>query len=90
MVFKTFKGLRRTVFSHVHIFEGRYRQIGSMGEILFMKTEASWKEFTEAVRKNQDRLRSQLKTHYDFIVCGSGSSGSVDRGPVGRRHSRRR
>jgi choline dehydrogenase len=43
----------------------------------FMKIEASWKEFAERVRKNQERLRSQLKTHYDFIVCGSGSSGSV-------------
>src|SRR5262245_1083463 len=25
----------------------------------------------------QHRLMSQLQTHYDFIVCGSGSSGSV-------------
>jgi choline dehydrogenase len=29
------------------------------------------------VRSNQERLTSQLRTHYDFIVCGSGSSGSV-------------
>ena len=35
------------------------------------------KEFAERVRTNQDRLRSELKPHYDFIVCGSGSSGSV-------------
>ena len=42
-----------------------------------MKIEVPWKEFAERVRKNQERLRSQLKTHYDFIVCGSGSSGSV-------------
>src|SRR5215510_1784503 len=34
-------------------------------------------EFVERVRTNQHRLRSHLKTHYDFIVCGSGSSGSV-------------
>jgi len=33
--------------------------------------------FAERVRTNQNRLRSQLKPHYDFIVCGSGSSGSV-------------
>src|SRR5215510_7643382 len=33
--------------------------------------------FAERARTNQQRLRSQLKTHYDFIVCGSGSSGSV-------------
>jgi len=29
------------------------------------------------VRDNQDRLRARLMPHYDFIVCGSGSSGSV-------------
>jgi choline dehydrogenase len=33
--------------------------------------------FAERVRTNQQRLRAQLKTHYDFIVCGSGSAGSV-------------
>ena len=42
-----------------------------------MKIEDSNKEFAERVRTNQYRLRSQLKTNYDFIVCGSGSSGSV-------------
>lgn len=26
---------------------------------------------------NQEKLASELKSHYDFIVCGSGSSGSV-------------
>jgi len=34
-------------------------------------------DFTEGVRANQQRLRSNLKSHYDFIICGSGSSGSV-------------
>jgi choline dehydrogenase len=34
-------------------------------------------EFAERVRVNQSRLRSDLKPHYDFIVCGAGSSGSV-------------
>jgi choline dehydrogenase len=34
-------------------------------------------DFVERVRVNQRRLRSSLKSHYDFIVCGSGSSGSV-------------
>ena len=34
-------------------------------------------EFAQRVRVNQTKLRSQLKSHYDFIVCGSGSSGSV-------------
>jgi choline dehydrogenase len=31
----------------------------------------------ERVRLNQLRLVSELKSHYDFIICGSGSSGSV-------------
>jgi hypothetical protein len=34
-------------------------------------------EFVERVRINQRRLGSELKPHYDFIVCGSGSAGSV-------------
>jgi choline dehydrogenase len=29
------------------------------------------------VERNQAKLRSNLQSHYDFIVCGSGSSGSV-------------
>src|SRR5258708_11801753 len=33
--------------------------------------------FAERVRLNQQKLRSDLKPQYDFIVCGSGSSGSV-------------
>jgi len=33
--------------------------------------------FAERVRENQQKLGSNLKSHYDFIVCGSGSSGSV-------------
>jgi len=34
-------------------------------------------DFSERVRSNQRKLRSNLKSQYDFIVCGSGSSGSV-------------
>jgi choline dehydrogenase len=34
-------------------------------------------EFAERARLNQSKLRAALKRHYDFIVCGSGSSGSV-------------
>jgi choline dehydrogenase len=34
-------------------------------------------DFSERVRANQQRLASELKPSYDFIVCGSGSSGSV-------------
>jgi choline dehydrogenase len=34
-------------------------------------------KFAQRLLANQNKLRSELKTHYDFIVCGSGSSGSV-------------
>jgi choline dehydrogenase len=34
-------------------------------------------DFAERVRINQSRLSSEMKSHYDFIICGSGSSGSV-------------
>jgi len=34
-------------------------------------------EFAREVEENQLRLRGSLRTTYDFIVCGSGSSGSV-------------
>ena len=40
-------------------------------------TDSPGADFTERVRRNQERLRSALKPEYDFIVCGSGSSGSV-------------
>jgi len=33
--------------------------------------------FAERVHANQRKLRSNLNTQYDFIVCGSGSAGSV-------------
>jgi len=33
--------------------------------------------FAQRVRTNQQRLGSNLKPEFDFIVCGSGSSGSV-------------
>ncbi|HXA50451.1 MAG TPA: GMC family oxidoreductase N-terminal domain-containing protein, partial [Candidatus Acidoferrum sp.] len=34
-------------------------------------------DFAERVRVNQENLTANLKRDYDFIVCGSGSSGSV-------------
>src|SRR5262249_44839581 len=33
--------------------------------------------FIERVRLNQQKLAADLQSQYDFIVCGSGSSGSV-------------
>ncbi len=33
--------------------------------------------FAEAVRRNQATQAASLNSHYDFIVCGAGSSGSV-------------
>src|SRR5215468_3777143 len=52
-------------------------------EVTLMKTQNSPKgeSATSAslrrVRSNQQKLAAALKSHYDFIVCGSGSSGSV-------------
>jgi len=34
-------------------------------------------KFAQRVLANQNKLRAELRSHYDFIVCGSGSSGSV-------------
>ena len=34
-------------------------------------------DFAQRVRVNQTKLTSELRPHYDFIVCRSGSSGSV-------------
>jgi hypothetical protein len=34
-------------------------------------------DFVERVRLNQSRLSSEMRSQYDFIICGSGSSGSV-------------
>jgi choline dehydrogenase-like flavoprotein len=38
---------------------------------------ADAEEFAERVRCNQAKLTADLKRQYDFIICGSGSSGSV-------------
>jgi choline dehydrogenase len=34
-------------------------------------------DFAERVRVNQTKLTFELKPHYDFIIYGSGSSGST-------------
>src|SRR5262252_3200818 len=41
------------------------------------KSDVVAAEFGERVRRNQAKLISDLKPQYDFIVCGSDSSGSV-------------
>ncbi len=38
---------------------------------------------------NQSKLTSDLKPHYGFIVCGSGSSGSVVAGRLTQCHTQR-
>lgn len=43
----------------------------------YFESDAVAAEFAERVRSNQAKLISDLKPQYDFIVCGSGSSGSV-------------
>jgi len=42
-------------------------------------------DFAERVRHNQQKLGAELKPQYDFIVCGSGSSGSVVAAPARRK-----
>ncbi|MDT5115801.1 MAG: choline dehydrogenase [Mycobacterium sp.] len=41
------------------------------------ETTLSDADFAKRVRRNQKSLGANLSTQYDFIVCGSGSSGSV-------------
>src|SRR5262245_52378794 len=43
----------------------------------FLRRTSTAADFTERVRSNQQKLAAELRSHYDFIVCGSGSSGSV-------------
>jgi choline dehydrogenase len=43
----------------------------------FKSETGSDDNFAERVHANQRKLRSNLNTQYDFIICGSGSAGSV-------------
>ncbi|MFS3137159.1 GMC family oxidoreductase [Gluconacetobacter sacchari] len=42
-----------------------------------MSVTSEFDEFAERLRRNQHKLGRELRLQYDFIVCGSGSSGSV-------------
>src|SRR5215470_4043292 len=42
-----------------------------------LQDSSAIEDFTERVGINQKKLRSELKSYYDYIVCGAGSSGSV-------------
>jgi choline dehydrogenase len=46
-------------------------------EVNFKSEMQPGDNFAERVHANQRKLRSNLNTRYDFIVCGSGSAGSV-------------
>jgi choline dehydrogenase len=53
--------------------------IGKKAEVGFTENrrDSENANFIERVRVNQQKLAAALKPQYDFIVCGSGSSGSV-------------
>src|SRR5215472_13057491 len=59
--------------SHAVVFH----PIECKGERLMKILKSDALNFAEQVRLNQQRLAADLKSHYDFIVCGSGTSGSV-------------
>jgi choline dehydrogenase len=48
-----------------------------MPDTLPTASEESSFAFAQRVRANQSQLAATLQTSYDFIICGSGSSGSV-------------
>src|SRR4029077_21190960 len=57
-------------------WERRFMKTNANGTAnLELSTQAA--DFAERVRVNQAKLTSELGPHYDFVVCGSGSSGSV-------------
>ena len=46
-------------------------------QLSFTESGIDAEEFADRVRKNQRKLTTELNRQYDFVVCGSGSSGSV-------------
>jgi cysteine synthase len=43
----------------------------------FAKNNRSAEDFAERARANQQKLAGDLKLHYDFVVCGAGTSGNT-------------
>jgi choline dehydrogenase len=43
----------------------------------FNEDASGFNDFARRAKSNQSELAGNLKPHYDFIVCGAGSSGSV-------------
>src|SRR5438132_7571529 len=66
------KGIRRRLLD-----DAKSRRRGRRIDLSSNNEKKSEIDFAQRVRINQQRLRSNLKAQYDFIVCGSGSSGSV-------------
>src|SRR5215472_15235053 len=66
--------MQTQVFLHCTVYWLRCQRSAEMT----FKNEAQLDgNFAKRVHANQRKLRSNLNTQYDFIVCGSGSSGSV-------------
>jgi choline dehydrogenase len=70
------RGHERVTASQTELPAGRqYLEHSAAG--FGFSTTANAAEFAERVRLNQRNLRADLKPQYDFIICGSGTSGSV-------------
>jgi|HubBroStandDraft_6_1064221.scaffolds.fasta_scaffold00169_32 choline dehydrogenase len=67
--------MEASVFCVVH-WMMRNREEGAV-TLSSNNEKQSGTDFVQRFRINQQRLKSNLKAQYDFIVCGSGSSGSV-------------
>lgn len=71
--------LRRPVSTRTQSIGGDSNAKGFFGgdEVSIQFSLDETVEFDQRIYLNQRRLRSEIKTEYDFIVCGSGPSGSV-------------
>jgi choline dehydrogenase len=67
----------KDILLHTTNGKGRINKMSSTKFESDPERDAHTAAFAERVRANQQKLTADLKPHYDFIVCGSGSSGSV-------------